>query len=333
MVLTLLAGVLVYTCCCRATFSPPPALTRAPHAYTLSHTQHSEDEPDIVSRRVNAIMEVTPMHLITAYFQHAYEISDAKPALTRAVEEEIQIDVNDCLEDSLKHDGSSSAPPPAPTVMGQHESAADILARVDAMSRDSRRPDPTPSLPAASNTNTEAEDAASVLARVNCWLNPEVTHTISPISMRLISNTRISITPPTTPVSPPMPRMSASITARTDSVSLPPSTTTAASATHGEDAADVLARVNKMMLGLNHQNQELHLPHHTPYHQQQQQRNAAGGKQEDAADVLARVQAMMISGGRDQHTSKSTSTSMQLHVQMSANAVQSHEVEDAGKKT
>ena len=129
---------------------------------------HSEEEPDLVSRRVNAILEATPMHLITSYFEHAYEMptddSDedgygigmigSSPPLggeeetlrqleallgyqDRLARREMDDDSDDqtVIYDPEQETSSTQAP-----LISDREEPADVLSRVEAMAREGPPP-------------------------------------------------------------------------------------------------------------------------------------------------------------------------------------------------
>ena len=149
---------------------------------------NSDDDADMVRRRVNAIMEATPMHLITAYFEHAYEISDdfgpggRHPDFTDQPEEGRYLADPPDVDAGARDECLSSA---SPWVDGE-EDPADVLARLQDMPdrlqdmthspSSGKEADPAPRPPSihlpAPSLDT-FEDAKDVLARVHSWADPE----------------------------------------------------------------------------------------------------------------------------------------------------------------
>ena len=146
-----------------------------------AHACDSEEESDMVRRRVNAIMEATPMHLITAYFEHAYEISG--PEVDYPLEH---------LEASLAApyfpsdpEISTSAPAASSFCDGQ-EDAASVMKRVEWMTGSDGVLSQEKSTPASflsylpGPSLDEFEDASDILARANMWV--ESTAQVEPPS-------------------------------------------------------------------------------------------------------------------------------------------------------
>ena len=146
---------------------------------TIRHV-YSEDGSDMVSRRVNAIMEATPMHLITAYFEHAYEISAHQHT---PAEEIAELERSLAAANDFTCKVTSTGFPSTSSVMS--EDARDILKRVQSWEGPlSAAMAPTPSAAAY-------EDAESVLRRVNIWMDsaPVPTTSNTPVCAKMSFST------------------------------------------------------------------------------------------------------------------------------------------------
>jgi len=132
--------------------SPTPTLSRfgatvaaRRSALRMSYTSGPDDEDDMVMRRVDAILDVTPMQLVFAYFEHAYEgehagipanqleasfAADAveRPSLPDLLQTSSDPVDADCDQNIIVTNSERS----------DHEDAAHVLCRVSAMTNDAR---------------------------------------------------------------------------------------------------------------------------------------------------------------------------------------------------
>lgn len=146
---------------------------------TMRYIDFSDDDADMVRRRVNAIMEATPMHLITAYFEHAYEISDDfGPGAGHAHfpdQPEAELADTPVVDAGSRDDRLSSASPG----VGAQEDPADVLARLQDMTggpaswKDANPASSAPSIHLPAPSLDSFEDAKDVLARAYTWADPE----------------------------------------------------------------------------------------------------------------------------------------------------------------
>jgi len=119
------------------------------------------------------------MHLLTAYFEHAYQISDDFAPPDHADYAPDQRDAY--LHRSTVLDAGTSDELPAPFLRGgtgAQESPADVLARLQALTDSLSLPDPAPpatSLHSPLQNLYTLEDAKDVLARVHRWAGPQTS--------------------------------------------------------------------------------------------------------------------------------------------------------------
>ena len=225
----------------------------------------------MVSRRVNAILEATPMHLITSYFEHAYEMpmgDEDEDGFVTNREQRCGDETIDKLEALLGHpdllaSGDMGGPTipgvdswltSAQTAHGREEDPSEVLARVREMARAKEASEERLDLtapPSAQRPSSQGEpEAASMLGRAQAMpANPQApcTEPLAPPCSPQAEDARVVLARVQAMLEDPAPASSTAPLARylpPEHGHLPP----CASLAHAdEDASQVLARVQEWM--------------------------------------------------------------------------------------
>lgn len=222
----------------------------------------------MVSRRVNAILEATPMHLITSYFEHAYEMpmDEDEDGFESCVRDETL----NKLEALLGH----------PDLLASGDTGAPTIPAVESGSSSAQT---TPSVP-------WPEDPADVLARVRDMAGEAETEAFE--------ERPDLAAPPLAPCPTSQGKLegAASVLGREQAMAASPqSPLTQPFNPKAEEARDVLARVQAMLEDPAPASSTAPLAGHMPpEHGHLQPRASLASKgQEDASLVLVRVQEWM----------------------------------------